>query len=194
MRNNLSPESAPWGREVDRRLSSVEGTLATLNQDSTNAFKSIAASLAQLSSQVSAVQTAISQSDTVLTALSRATTTVYTSTESLYLTIPETTTGDVFKSVITETITVPPKCYVLATYATGNAVSILGGGSNTSDQVNTGLRLRVNQGTGIREVDGRVWISQLLPAASSNKEVSSGLTATARVGVTSETRDRKSVV
>lgn len=62
MRNNLSPESAPWGREVDRRLASVENTLATLNQDSTNAFKSIASSLAQLSTQVSAVQDAVSQS------------------------------------------------------------------------------------------------------------------------------------
>lgn len=54
MRNNLSPESAPWGREVDTRLSSVESTLRIVQQDTTNAFSGLNAQVDVLNGLIGA--------------------------------------------------------------------------------------------------------------------------------------------
>lgn len=54
MRNNLSPESAPWGREIESRLGRAERSLDTLSQDTTNAFSGLNGSISALNSLVGA--------------------------------------------------------------------------------------------------------------------------------------------
>lgn len=102
MKNNLSPESAPWGRDIERRLSSVESVLATLNQDSTNAFKGNAASLSQL-------QSAAVQSSAAIARLNQFTTTTATGSS-----LTATSTSDVgwSASYVEAEVTVPENCDV----------------------------------------------------------------------------------
>lgn len=54
MRNNLSPESAPWGREIESRIRRAESTLDTLSQDTTNAFSGLNGSVSALNSLIGA--------------------------------------------------------------------------------------------------------------------------------------------
>lgn len=171
MRNNLSPEAAPWGREIETRLRSAENTLKTISQDSSNALSGIAASLAQLSTQVSDVQTALSR-------VQRNTSQVFWGGDSPGFNIPAATTSRVFVSAFTQTVTIPPYCNVLATYFTGLAQSrSLGGPAGTANLV-SGVRLMVDAGGGFSEQFGSPQISQTVAVGTGGVNTSLGSSTT----------------
>lgn len=134
MRNNLSPESAPWGREVDRRLTSLENTIQTLTQDNTNAFKGISSSLAQLSEQLTTLQATVNQSNNAIARLNQFTT---TSIAGPTLVANSTGGGVVWSSAYAELIvTTPPNCVVTVDFG-GNAA---GGYTPSSPAVGSSVR------------------------------------------------------
>lgn len=159
MRNNLSPEAAPWGREVDRRLSSVENTLATLNQDSTNAFKSIAASLSQLSGQVAAVQTALSGILKIGTAS-------YSSGSPMSFTVPQATTTTVEVLSHTFSVTVPSESSVLISTMSDLVSTSIVSGTVSGNPV-TGLRLYIEDGGAPRVITDTQFRAGITPATGS---------------------------
>lgn len=134
MKNNLSPEAAPWGRDIERRLSSIEGTVATLSQDSTNAFSSLSGTLAQLSGQVKSIQT-------VLNKLSRFTTTYLEGVSTAIYVPAATPTGD-WTDLITVPITFSVDTAFYASFGSPEALVGMDGGAAGAIQAGfTSLRI-----------------------------------------------------
>lgn len=145
MRNNLSPESAPWGRDIESRIRALEGGSKTLAQDSTNALDTQAATLAQMSQQLVDIRKTLSF-------MSRSTTT-YRSAPSDSLIVPAATASVVWKDLLTLPITFASDVAHYATISTPEALVGLSGGSAGLIQSGwTQLRVITESPTGVQTV------------------------------------------